>query len=152
MKIVHNATLIIEIALVTIIQQAYLQSLYIWKNSLTCSFLLFGWNIYIFAEFQILLNPSENDIYYMKQKPEGTVQYVYINHLKLFYYNGIVSENQLCILCNQNVIENEYHFMLWWSKYRNLRIKHYCNVSWPNMNTFNSFMTTRKSCIILQII
>ena len=28
------------------------------------------------------------------------------------------------------------------SKYRNLRLKHHCNVSWPNINTYNSLMTT----------
>ena len=56
--------------------------------------------------------------------------------------NSIVRENRLCKLCNQNVIENEYHFMLCCSKYRNLRIKCHCNVSWSNKNIFNSFMTT----------
>ena len=57
-------------------------------------------------------------------------------------YNGIVRENRFCKLCNQNVIENEYHFMLCCSKYRNLRMKYNCNVAWPNKHIFNSFMTT----------
>jgi hypothetical protein len=51
-------------------------------------------------------------------------------------YCGIVRETRLCKLCNQNVIENEYHLMFCCSKYRNLRIKYHCNVHWPSKNIF----------------
>ena len=57
-------------------------------------------------------------------------------------YNGLVRENRFCKLCNQNVIENEYHFMLCCFEYRNIRIKYHCIVSWHSKNSLYSFMTT----------
>jgi hypothetical protein len=66
-------------------------------------------------------------------------------------YSGIVRENRLCKMCNQNVIENEYHLMFCCSRYRNLRIKYHCNVSWPNKNIFNSYMSTKNKKKICNI-
>ena len=37
-------------------------------------------------------------------------------------YNNILRENKICKMCNWNVIENEYHFILICPLYRQLRI------------------------------
>ena len=40
-------------------------------------------------------------------------------------HNNINRDNRLCTYCNMNVIENKFHFLLVYPKYRHLRIKYF---------------------------
>ena len=55
--------------------------------------------------------------------------------------------DRLCIKCNLNQIESEYHFLLVCPRYRLLRQKYFknCYLSWPNINKFNTIMS-QNSC------
>lgn len=65
-------------------------------------------------------------------------------------YQNIPQENRKCTICNLNVIENEYHFLLVCPKYIELRRKYfkayYC--SWPSMYKFDSLMSSRGKNLI----
>ena len=68
-------------------------------------------------------------------------------------YNNIPREQRKCTLCNQNTIENEYHFLLVCQKYRHLRTKflkpYFC--SFPTLNKFDTLMTSRSTKTLLNI-
>ena len=66
-------------------------------------------------------------------------------------FNGIDRENRLCKLCNQNTIESEYHFLLCCSKYNDIRIKYLGYISWPTIQKFNSYMSTKKRNNLIKI-
>jgi hypothetical protein len=50
-------------------------------------------------------------------------------------YNNTPRESRLCLCCNMNVVENQYHFVLVCPAYRSVRTHflqtYYC--SWPNI-------------------
>ena len=68
-------------------------------------------------------------------------------------YNNINIENRLCIYCNMNAIENEFHFLLVCPKYRHLRIKYFkpyfCQ--WPNVNKFKISMSSQNRNTLLKL-
>ena len=66
-------------------------------------------------------------------------------------YNGVDRMNRLCKLCNQNLVETEYHFLLCCTQYRDIRIKYLGHQSWPTLNKFNSFMSTKNSNLLYKI-
>lgn len=59
-------------------------------------------------------------------------------------YSGVARGNRLCRVCNQNLVESQYHFFLCCPTYRSLRIKYLGNVTWPNIQKFYSFMSTKN--------
>ena len=65
-------------------------------------------------------------------------------------YRNVDRENKKCIFCNMNVIENEFHFVLVCSFYRDLRNKilprYYC--TWPTITKFQSLMQTKQSGVL----
>jgi len=60
-------------------------------------------------------------------------------------YQNIVRENRMCLSCNMNVLEDEYHFVLVGPAYRSFRslylLRYYC--SWPNRQ---KLYTLLKAC------
>ena len=66
-------------------------------------------------------------------------------------FNGIDRENRLCKLCNQNTIESEYHFLLCCTHYYDIRNKYLGHISWPNINKFNSLMSTKNRSLLIKV-
>ena len=56
-------------------------------------------------------------------------------------YNRIPREERKCKLCNQNVCESEYHFLLCCPLYNDLRIKYNIRTSWPTISKYISMMS-----------
>ena len=65
-------------------------------------------------------------------------------------YNNTPREERLCIHCNMNTIENEYHFPLVCPFYADLRRKYlspyYCR--WPTLNKFKSLMQNKTDTTV----
>ena len=65
-------------------------------------------------------------------------------------YNNTPREERLCIHCNMNTIENEYHFLLVCPFYADLRRKYlspyYCR--WPTLNKFKSLMQNKTDTTV----
>ena len=61
-------------------------------------------------------------------------------------YTNVERDLRYCEHCNQNVIENEYHFLLVCPKYRHLRVKffkpYFCR--WPSLHKFRMLMYTES--------
>ena len=57
-------------------------------------------------------------------------------------FNNTNIENRICKICNQNVLESEFHFHLVCSKYSSLRSKYLGNVTCPSMQTFIAIMSS----------
>jgi hypothetical protein len=68
-------------------------------------------------------------------------------------YNNIPRENRLCKLCNMNVVENEYHFLLACPLYKQLRMlylpHYYC--SWPTKQKFTSLMSSSSRSLLQKL-
>lgn len=68
-------------------------------------------------------------------------------------YNNTPRNQRLCLSCNMQTIENEYHFLLVCPKYRELRNKYfkpyYCH--WPSLNKFESLLTTSSTKVICNL-
>ena len=66
-------------------------------------------------------------------------------------FENIARTERVCVLCNSNLVENEYHFLLVCSLYRELRKQYlkpyFCR--WPTLNKFDALMsnTNRKSLL-----
>jgi len=56
-------------------------------------------------------------------------------------FHNIPRENRLCKLCQQGVVESEFHFLLCCNRYHTLRDKYFGNMSWPTINKFNNIMS-----------
>ena len=61
-------------------------------------------------------------------------------------YLGIDRNQRTCKLCNFNVVESEYHFVMCCPKYADLRDKYLGRIPWPSFNKFVTVMssTNRK--------
>ena len=55
-------------------------------------------------------------------------------------FHNIPRENRLC---QQGVVESEFHFLLCCNHYQTLRDTHYGNMPWSKINTFNSIMSRK---------
>ena len=68
-------------------------------------------------------------------------------------YRNIPREDRICIKCNMNEVETEYHFLLVCPFYRDIRHrilpKYYCH--WPNMNKFKYLLKTLQSSTLRQL-
>ena len=70
-----------------------------------------------------------------------------------YHYNRTDRQNRLCKLCNMNMVENEYHFVLVCPAYNDLRRQylppHYCR--WPSKNKFINLLKDCQTSIIKRI-
>ena len=66
-------------------------------------------------------------------------------------YNGDDRNNRLCKLCNQKVVESEYHFLLCCTKYETVRKKYLGHISWPTVHKFNLLMSTKKKTTMIKL-
>ena len=66
-------------------------------------------------------------------------------------FNGINRENRLCKFCTQNVVESEYHFILCCPRYSEIRTKYLGHISWPNLNKFNNYMSTKSKKMLINL-
>ena len=66
-------------------------------------------------------------------------------------YNGVERSNRLCKLCDQNLVESEYHFLLCCTKFSAIRIKYLGRHSWPSLNKFNALMSTSNKLLLNKI-
>ena len=68
------------------------------------------------------------------------------------HYGSSRSERK-CKLCQMNVVEDEYHFLLTCPIYRDLRIKYLktCYCRWPTLNKFDRLMATTNKTEILNL-
>ena len=68
-------------------------------------------------------------------------------------HRNIPRSERKCKLCNLNVVENEYHFLLVCHFYRNILKKNFKKyyLAWPTINKFESLMTTENKRTILNI-
>ena len=63
-------------------------------------------------------------------------------------YNGIDRSNRFCKLCNQHLVETEYHFLLCCTKYTDIRNKYLGHQSWPTLNKFNNIIASNKKALL----
>ena len=65
-------------------------------------------------------------------------------------HRNIPRSERICLRCNMNVVENEYHFLLVCPFYREIRYRclpnYYC--SWPSIQKFRNIMTSSQKSII----
>ena len=65
-------------------------------------------------------------------------------------YESIPRNERICKYCNQNMTENEYHFLLVCPLYRDLRHKYfkkyYCQ--WPTLNKFDDLMSKKSKIAV----
>ena len=60
-------------------------------------------------------------------------------------YTNMPRDQRICLQCNMNMVETEYHFLLVCPKYRELRHnflkRYYCH--WPNLFKFENIMSSQ---------
>lgn len=62
--------------------------------------------------------------------------------------DGIEFENRICKMCSQNVVEDEYHFLLECPLYNSLRNKYLLQYNNRNQHTFHKLLTTSSVRVI----
>ena len=68
-------------------------------------------------------------------------------------YSNVDRDDRICLLCNSNQIENEYHFLLTCPFYRDLR-KTYLKLyyyQWPTLDKFDNLMSTTNRTIVINL-
>jgi hypothetical protein len=67
-------------------------------------------------------------------------------------YRNITRDERICRMCNMNIVESEYHFLLVCPFYRELRTsnlpQYYC--SWPSIQKFSSLMKTKQKGLLIR--
>ena len=66
-------------------------------------------------------------------------------------YNRIDRDSRYCKLCNQNRIENEYHFLLCCPRYIEIRRKYLGSNQWPTVNKFNNLISITNTKSLLNV-
>ena len=67
-------------------------------------------------------------------------------------HNSIDINNRICLFCNQNQIESEYHMLLICPKYRTLRQTYLSrHINFPTVNKFISIMSSNSPFIQLSV-
>jgi len=64
---------------------------------------------------------------------------------------GIPRNERLCLCCNQNLLETEFHFILICSQYNDIRNKYQLNYHWPNVIKFISIIKSTRRIHQLKI-
>ena len=68
-------------------------------------------------------------------------------------YANVNRDDRICLFCNSNKIENEYHNLLTCSFYMDLRktyLKRYY-YQWPTLNKFDNLMSTTNRTIVINL-
>ena len=68
-------------------------------------------------------------------------------------YANVDRDDRICLLCNSNQIENEYHFLFTCPFYRDLRktyLKRYY-YQWPTLNILDNLMSTTSRTIVINL-
>ena len=65
--------------------------------------------------------------------------------------NNVGRDNRICKMCNMNVIESEFHFIMCCPKYRSIRLKCFGNIAWPTLEKFKSLRSTKRKNLIIQL-
>ena len=52
-------------------------------------------------------------------------------------------------MCNMNVNESEFHFIMCCPKYQSIRLKCFGNVVWPTLEKFKSLMSRKIKNLIV---
>lgn len=68
-------------------------------------------------------------------------------------YTNVGRDDRICLFCNRNQIENEYHFLLTCPFYTELRktyLKRYY-YQWPTLNKFDNLMSTSNRTIVINL-
>ena len=65
-------------------------------------------------------------------------------------YESIPRNERICKYCNQNMTENEYHFLLVCPLYRELRHKYFKKYyfQWPTLNKFDDLMSKKSKIAV----
>ena len=68
-------------------------------------------------------------------------------------FENIPRDERICRYCNLNMIENEYHFLLVCSLYRDLRRKYFKNYycRWPTLNKFDDLLSKQTKQMTLNL-
>jgi hypothetical protein len=65
-----------------------------------------------------------SNVYLLTKLRSGTLKL----NIELGRYNNTPRESRLCLCCNMNVVENEYHFVLVCPAYRSVRTHFFANI------------------------
>ena len=60
-------------------------------------------------------------------------------------YTNVERNNRICRLCNMNVVESEYHFMLCCPLYRDLRQTFGINIQFPTLHKFTRILSSKNT-------
>ena len=60
-------------------------------------------------------------------------------------------ENRICKMCNMNVIESEFHFIIFCPKSRSIRLKCFGSIAWTTLEKFKSLMSTKRKNLVIQL-
>ena len=66
-------------------------------------------------------------------------------------YNQLNRNDRICKICNMNVPETKFHFLLCCPVYRNLRIQFLGNIRWPTLQQFKNIMSTKSKSKIFNV-
>lgn len=68
-------------------------------------------------------------------------------------FRNINREDRICLKCNMNVVESEYHFLLVCPYYRNLRLQYLPKFyrSWPNLQKFKCLMKNTQRKVVFNL-
>lgn len=66
-------------------------------------------------------------------------------------YHNIQRNSRLCKLCQQKMVESEYHFILCCTKYSDLRKKYLGNIQWPTLQKFYKLMSAQNKKMLVNI-
>jgi len=58
-------------------------------------------------------------------------------------FHNIPRETSLCKLCQQGVVESEFHFLLCCNHYQTLIDQYFGNMAWPTINKCNNVMSCK---------
>ena len=75
---------------------------------------------------------------------------IFSHHLEieLGRYNNIGRYERKCKLCNCNMVESEYHFLLCCPIYNDLRRKYNIRCNWPNLTRFKHLLSRQNVKVI----
>jgi len=63
-------------------------------------------------------------------------------------YNNISRNERKWKLCNCNMVESEYHFLLYCRMYNDLRRKYNIRCNWPNLTRFKNLLLSQNVKVI----
>lgn len=67
-------------------------------------------------------------------------------------YTGAGRTERICKVCSSNQTETEYLFFLCCQTYTYIRKKYFHNISWPNINMFDSILSSNNSKLLFKAV